>query len=66
MSTPRKTKAAKDIKAGDWIDFGSLAWQAGEITVNDEGDILIMWGNGSVTEYAPDERVTLWHQEETA
>lgn len=54
------TKAAKDIKAGDWCDFGPLAWQAGEPVINDDGKILIQWGNGSVSEFGPDERVEIF------
>lgn len=59
MTEKRKTKAAKDIEPGDWCVFGVMAYQAGEPVTNDEGNILIQWGNGSVSEFAPDERVVV-------
>lgn len=58
-----KTKAAKDIEAGDWVDSGTMTWQAGEPVINEDGDILIQWGNGSVSEYSPDERVTMHYDD---
>lgn len=60
-----KTKYAKDLVAGDWVDFGTMTWQAGEPVQN--GDtILIPWGNGSVSEYGTHERVTIFYPEESA
>lgn len=54
-----ETKAARDIEAGDWVTFGSMAWQAGEPVPTDHGTIVIMWGNGSTSEFQPDERLTM-------
>lgn len=59
MTEKQKTKAAKDIQTNDWCVFGGMAYQAGEPVINDEGNILIQWGNGSVSEFAPDERVVV-------
>lgn len=57
------TKAAKDIEMGDWFAFGSLAWQASEPVTNDHGKILIMWGNGTVSEFDPDERLRIHYDD---
>lgn len=58
-----KTKAAKNVKAGDWCVFGGMAFQAGKPVINDEGNILIPWGNGSVSEFTPLERITLHYDD---
>jgi hypothetical protein len=59
MNSQPTTKAARDIKFGDWCAFGSLTWQAGEPYADDEGNILIPWGNGSVSEFKPGERIQM-------
>jgi hypothetical protein len=59
-----KWKAAKNINQGDWCVFGGMAFQAGEPMTNDDGNILISWGNGSVSEFTPDERIPLHYDKE--
>lgn len=55
-----KTKAAKNITAGDWVTFGGLAWLAGEPWTED-GTTYIPFGY-SVEEFKPNARLTL-HQD---
>lgn len=57
-TTRPKEKAARDIEPGDWCAFSSLAWQAGKVD-SDEGMILIHWGNGTVSEFCPDEMIRM-------
>jgi hypothetical protein len=52
-----KTRAAKNIKAGDWVVFGSLAWWAGE-PWQEDGKVFIPFGY-TVEEFRPDERLKM-------
>lgn len=63
MTRPLKTKAASDIKAGDWCVFGSLAYLAGKTWTGD-GEIFIQWGNGNVSTFHPNERIHIEPKEE--
>jgi hypothetical protein len=54
-----KTKAAKNIKAGEWLEFGGLVFRAGE-PYEDEGAIWIPLGYGE-SEFRPNERVKIHH-----
>jgi hypothetical protein len=62
-TTRPETKAARDIKMGDWCAFGRLTWQAGEPVTNDRGRILIQWGNGTVSEFDPGERIRMHYDD---
>lgn len=62
MTKRPKTKAAKDIEAGDWCEFGTLAVLAGEPWTNDEGKICIPLGY-RWSEFRPDERITIHYEE---
>ncbi|AUG87318.1 hypothetical protein HOS59_gp54 [Streptomyces phage Rowa] len=61
MNTKPKTKAAKNIKRGDWVNFGRLAWQAGEPWTED-GTTYIPFGY-SVEEFKPDARLTMHYDD---
>jgi len=52
-----KTKAAKNITAGDWVEFGRLAFLAGEPWTED-GVTYIPFGY-SVEEFKPDARLVM-------
>ncbi|MCX4554177.1 hypothetical protein [Streptomyces sp. NBC_01500] len=52
-------KAAKDIAAGEWVNFGSLAWRAGEAWTA-SGVTYIQFGY-SVSEFKPHARLAV-HQ----
>ncbi|WP_333731736.1 hypothetical protein [Streptomyces sp. IBSBF 3010] len=56
MAQP-KTKAAKNITAGEWVSFGRLAWLAGEAWTED-GVTYIRFGY-SVEEFKPNARLTM-------
>lgn len=57
-----KTKAAKDIKPGDWVMYGKLAFQVAEQWEAD-GFAFIMWPNMEISEYAPTERLTMYYDD---
>ena len=63
MIRPVESKAASDIKAGDWCVFGSLAYVAGEPWVEDD-KVFVQWGNGTVSAFHPNERINVELKEE--
>ncbi|MFJ8394355.1 hypothetical protein [Streptomyces sp. NPDC094144] len=50
-------KAAKNVETGQWIVFGGMAWQAGDVWTED-GTTYIQLGY-TVSEFKPNERVTI-------
>lgn len=58
-----KTKVAKNVECGDWCEFGGVAVMAGQPVYNDMGNILIPWGNGSVSEFRPNERIRMHYDD---
>ncbi|QPB09818.1 hypothetical protein CPT_Shady_057 [Streptomyces phage Shady] len=57
MNAKPKTKAAKNIKPGDWVSFGSLAWQAGAVEV--DGDVTYITFGYFPWEYKSTKRMTM-------
>jgi hypothetical protein len=58
-----KTKAAKNLKRGDWIKAGSLAFQVGQDAVdNGDGTVFVAIGH-SGSEYRANERVTMHYDD---
>lgn len=53
-----ETAAAKTVKPGDWVTVGSMAWQVAEV-VTEDGATHMTWGNGTASEYKPNERVEI-------
>ncbi|MGY1436662.1 hypothetical protein [Streptomyces reniochalinae] len=61
MTNRPKTRAAKLIKAGDWVEFGNLAWLAGE-PWQEDGTVFIPFGY-TVEEFRPNERLTMHYDD---
>lgn len=56
-----KTKAARNIKAGEWLEFGGLAYLAGRPSA-DEETVWIPLGYGGV-ELRPNARVKMHYED---
>ena len=58
-----KTKAAKNVKAGDWVEFGPLAYHVHRVEV-DETDGTVWLAIGYMgTECKLNERVTMHYDD---
>jgi hypothetical protein len=55
------TKAARDVKAGDWISFGSMAWQAGADAEAVGGGLVSIPFGYDAQCFPQGERLTLHH-----
>lgn len=62
-TTRPKMKAAKDLKPGDWCDFGSLCWRVGD--VQREGTmVLVFWGDQAIpSEFLPGEQIRMHYDD---
>lgn len=58
MNERPKTKAAKNIKAGDWVSFGRLAWCA-TYDAETEGDVTRIVFGYFPEEFRPNQRLTM-------
>ncbi|MFF2406695.1 hypothetical protein [Streptomyces sp. NPDC058092] len=58
MNAQPKTKAAKNVKAGDWVVFGGMAFLVGQPATETNGDIYLPMGYMG-SHFRPAERVKM-------
>jgi len=62
-TTRPKTKAAMDLKPGDWCDFGSLSWRVGDVQMEDTM-VLVFWGDQAIpSEFCHDEQIRMHYDD---
>jgi plastocyanin len=54
-----KTKAAKDVKAGDWVTFGNMSYSVHRVEVDEETDTTFLAIGYSGTELKSNRRVKM-------
>jgi hypothetical protein len=62
MTQRPKTKAAKNVKRGDWVEIGTMLFQVGgDAEASEPGWVFLPIGHGGSL-YRPDERVKMHYE----